>query len=843
MLTLRRNVDLTKPRDVKEVLKDLYEATNVFANDGHNRFDAADVRLIANVLNKDYASEKNFDEELFLVLRKVLFNKHQQIQDVGCFDDVAPGADLRKPGVASAIKSFGTGLVAIVSPRKKIELRIPVPTIRSQDDQKADKFSQIKPIAFYLPQDNDDDRTDSLRHEGKPEQETIGPRQELYLAALEEQEVGLLDRVKTFVGNITSPTKRKCHVRQKAAARVPQRELELDPIVLLELPGEETGYPMYAIGIARQANGEKGSSGNSSGSTGSGLAANSKMDHCSCLLEKTKRGSKWTVKRCFSVVELTFGTDNECILATVEDNKTQGLQIGSASGAVAQALAYTMGWVLPSHASLGKQDEDLTDLSWTAIVGKKKVESANAEMNPIMEDDERAGNTKETNADEDDTKSFGYPTDPAGEALPSKHRWVAGKIYIPERCGDIFEYSVTCCGNLDEDESISIYLETLLFGLRAAKKLLEAIQANVEIIPLPSSGRRLNFGGIDLPNLKLQGKTKVGTNLCTDPDADTGHWMLSQGEIFTGKINFHLLKNDLSSAKDSIGSEDAIDVIDAEEDSGGTVDDDIDAELGICLAFEPQKSHDYVLFKEDDTEVDVVVKVSSLSVHKYLNHPDKAWQALQKIQSEYLMNPNKRWDLFNVLYAAENLTNSLITVMADLSKDYKVLTPEKDSMSLPVAWTGFQDLVMRVLVPLADIGVIHPDIRPGWNVTSNILYSHFKRPSMQIIDFDSFVLHYKWVPPDSSMKYISKDKTATAFTFLWWQCVAVAYAWYIKVNQRQMEQVNLEKTLKDGTDEFSTRLGKNFCDFSLRRDIGKVAFLKLLKFMSVKLAAHKNELS
>jgi hypothetical protein len=392
---------------------------------------------------------------------------------------------------------------------------------------------------------------------------------------------------------------------------------------------------------------------------------------------------------------------------------------------------------------------------------------------------------------------------------------VSGKIFVPDYCGGSFEYSATGCGNWKENDNcasvkmvVSVYLDTLLFGLEAAQKMLDVIQANKQntVGPFPTSGKRLEFGGVELRSteggMKLRGKPMVGGILLNALDDDNGHWTASQGEIFTGKLNFYELKQQLAIKQNG--------------------------------RYVPA----VVVFKDDDEEVDVVVKVSSLSVHKFLNHPDKAFVALSqvdmanlRIRMDMLLNPGKRmkldesWDLFNVLYAFQKMPNTLITIMADLSGDYRVLSPERDKLTCSVLWLAFHDLVWRILLPLADIAVIHPDIRPGWDFTSNILYIkesqlQHQKPSMQLIDFDSLVLCSDWVHSTSdNFKYRRYNTTWTPYTFLWWQCVSVAFAWKMKKSQIEME--NIELANEFGQNSWLTMLGKDFCDLAKVEEIEK----------------------
>ncbi len=628
---------------------------------------------------------------------------------------------------------------------------------------------------------------------------------------------------------------------------------------------------MFAIGIARQQNGEFCSSCQRDNTTSRALAS----DHCSCLLVKPKLGDhQWKVLKCFSSVALKIGNDSDRFVVDVNRGYVEWLDVISGKGAISHALMYTWEWMLVSHAEI----EEPKDMSWAAIIGKKATKKASETdieaVSKVAENTDSSSEARETNieAGDADDESYvanelrtkqSYPAvkgktkegtlreliesdnmlarklireydvnlehgksnvecvkadmvleaEPSEETPSNKFRWVSGKLFVPEKCGDLFKYSATSCGNLeDEDDddvsvknTISVYLETLLFGLLAAKKMLDAIKDNARVGPFRSSGKIVKFADVAL-TVELRGRPKIGEQVYKEDLKDKDdQWTISQGEIYAGKLNFHQLKQDLEAQ---------------------------------TVFATPT-----VVFKEDDKEVSVVVKVSSLSVHKYLNHPDKAWLALVYINNFYLQSKGQKWDLFNVLFGANKLSSALITVMADLSDDYGELSPQRDNLTFSVLWSAFQDLVLRILLPLADLSIIHPDIRPGWDFTSNILYlkngKTDGKPAMQLIDFDSLVMSSDWIPPtnqnnSSSFKYIYHNPSWGPYTFLWRQCVTVAYAWKYQKSQREMENVDVED-LFNGRNDWAAKLGTYFCDLAKGTNIRQNVFQKLLEQLSATL--------
>ncbi len=124
---------------------------------------------------------------------------------------------------------------------------------------------------------------------------------------------------------------------------------------------------------------------------------------------------------------------------------------------------------------------------------------------------------------------------------------------------------------------------------------------------------------------------------------------------------------------------------------------------------------------------------------------------------------------------------SLITITNDLCASYDILRPESCGIPLFILWKAFIELLRNVLIPVADLNVTHPDIRPGHDETSNILYKVEKEDNVLSattkikINFGSMLGFEDWIAPyGSKFLYIRRRDDWKAKTFLWWQSVAVA---------------------------------------------------------------------
>ncbi len=368
------------------------------------------------------------------------------------------------------------------------------------------------------------------------------------------------------------------------------------------------------------------------------------------------------------------------------------------------------------------------------------------------------------------------------QKVPVKLQWLSGAVNIPKACGNRFFYSVTdfgCFGTGSDfdvhsiKQALSVYIGSILFGFTSAIRAYDGIIAKNDLpSPVAASGRHVMIG-----------ERALELELCASPIRGANHfktqnvvdfWKSTQGELFKGYL--------------SVG-----DVLRADELAT--------MQLVQCLFQKPGTGKGKVGTGKPPA---VMVKVSSCAVHDLLIDPIHTMMALLQISrfpGELVR------EIGTVLYAAVQTNCGLVTVMADLSKQgYRSLRPSKYAGKLKLLWGGFRELVEKVLLPLAAIGVVHADIRPGFDITSNILLKFSKKDekaSMKLVDYESLVLLVDWRYPLINGSYIGGEHKWTATTFVWWQCVSVGYTWCKKLIMSNVEQSNrisdLQKQLLRGS--------------------------------------------
>lgn len=463
----------------------------------------------------------------------------------------------------------------------------------------------------------------------------------------------------------------------------------------------------YAVGVARKVDCTRDVFNDRTKSTSSGLSAPCEIDHGSCIFER--KGDNWEVTDIFSLVELKTSASS-CKKFTVEHDMVTVVDVESRHGAVGQAVLYTMGCVLQYHARNGvlrnaaRNRRELPNK-------KKKLPFA-----VIAGIDSAAG---------------------VNEWL----RWVWGHLICPRVCGNEFKYCVNNFGKFsnkqdEEMESIlnalSVYVHTILYGLRVALRVLRDRMENQPYQPDPLSGRNLMIGVQHLHWPVFASPIKL-PSWVTDP---SGYLKIAQGELFRGCLNVHEV-----------------------------------------LANSNLEAGSFIEFGVNDETIGVLVKVSSKAVHNWLISPSAAFSAMYGVKA-ILRGP---------LLATIEMDAGVISIMRDLSMDnYSMLCPRDHRGNLALLWEGFADLVRAVLLPLAQCGVVHSDIRPGFNVTSNIMCKLVgNKFQMELIDFESLVRLKNWTAPPIHRGYIQKTSEWNANTFVWWQCVATAFAWFEERNVYQ----------------------------------------------------------
>jgi hypothetical protein len=467
----------------------------------------------------------------------------------------------------------------------------------------------------------------------------------------------------------------------------------------------------YAVGIARRVDCTRGVVAEHADSTSSELtttAPSREMYHGSCVFEKM--GNGWTVTDIFAVVELKTSATS-CKEFKVVNNMVAAVDLNSNHGALGQAILYGMGCVLMYHARNGVLRNDDTGTT-TAETGQRKRRRRRQQKRlPLAILAGTLGTVGKT----------------------KRLRWVYGSLVIPLACGNQFKYMVHSFGKFchdeeEEDQSIidalSVYMDTILFGLVAAIRVYRDRVDQKPYQPDPISGRKLMVGDQTLNWPVYASPIPMPKSETLDPN---GLLIVSQGELFCGELNVHEL-----------------------------------------LAISNLKRAYFVELGENDERMPVLVKVSSRAVNSILIWPSETFFAI-KVAKDVLRNP---------LLAVVEMGVGLVTIMADLSKQkYKILQP-KDHERLLILWDGFKELAIDALLRLAEYDVIHADIRPGFDLTTNILVKLDRdKARMELVDYESLVFLNDWTVPQTHRGYIQKGDGWDATTFVWWQCITVAYAW------------------------------------------------------------------
>lgn len=162
--------------------------------------------------------------------------------------------------------------------------------------------------------------------------------------------------------------------------------------------------------------------------------------------------------------------------------------------------------------------------------------------------------------------------------------------------------------------------------------------------------------------------------------------------------------------------------------------------------------------------------------------------------------------LKTVFLGYRGIPMGVLTVMRDLRKnDFRDLKPNEHSVEQ--LWPCFSELVSRELIPLAGEKIVHGDIRPGYDLTSNILFER-KSGTMVLIDFESMRI----CPIPKALRGSMKDSRypphdESPWTYLWWQVLLVGFAWFKGVNMRSIGKLEYNWIYSKKRREFSESAG------------------------------------
>jgi hypothetical protein len=301
-------------------------------------------------------------------------------------------------------------------------------------------------------------------------------------------------------------------------------------------------------------------------------------------------------------------------------------------------------------------------------------------------------------------------------AEKDESNWVHGNVVVPEVCGFPYAFNVDAYGNLVEGtklenhSSLAAYLHVMAHGLKLASDWLDAAskaQSPLRKTPAPHRicGRTLHFG-TDTP-LTRDGTNEALLVLVATPVSKYGKngLRIAQGELFMAAVNLHKLQASVSGPH--------------------TV-------FWCCDTY-------------DDKETSVLIKVSSMSCFNLMVPSERAylygledrhWEADAEIRQVL------SWSLYG-LYVTPG-KHGIVQLLPNLAQQrFEILRPERwlfdDTWS--ALWDAFAGFVTETLLPLAKYGIVHADLRFGYDVTSNVLYNPAAAPGggsiMRMIDLDS----------------------------------------------------------------------------------------------------------
>ena len=365
------------------------------------------------------------------------------------------------------------------------------------------------------------------------------------------------------------------------------------------------------------------------------------------------------------------------------------------------------------------------------------------------------------------------------DSTAGKMQWVKARVTLPSKCGgrfyvqangaEPFAYGQKVVNDttLTVNHMAGLYFETMLFGFKLCKELKDRSYARAQ--PSPLAGKRLEFGKMTLT------AALCGSPLLSRQEAqEIGFLNISQGELY------HL--------------------------------DNLKVNL------KTQGRIKWLLPPDELDHGPFLVKVWSRSVHACLQETSQFRSAIDHLLSrkgkESLMK-----EISKTLLGVEQTATGSITLMRLVSGDPVCLrridtSPTSmtlEDMEIVKLWEEFEDLVRTVLLPLAEIDLIHLDLRPGCDVTSNILRvqptSEESGRKMMLIDWESLCESLYFANQSGSeesryprfpSKFLDSKVEALSFAFLHYQCAGMAFAWIQQVNAADFVMKRAQKWVDNG---------------------------------------------
>jgi hypothetical protein len=325
---------------------------------------------------------------------------------------------------------------------------------------------------------------------------------------------------------------------------------------------------------------------------------------------------------------------------------------------------------------------------------------------------------------------------------PMGLRCVQGSIRIPEKLGDVFRFTVDRCVAFSQDTdklAVALYLKSMRFGLINARAVNDPLGEDRVSLCCRTSPTHLKLLSSPIPDTIL---------------TSGGIMEVSQGELFTLEETTDKLLQTLQS--------DFTDQFEFAEFPDSTT-----------------------LFIEPGSErVNCLVKVHCVSVHNATFSPEASWSVLRRLASG---NNKLKQEISKVLLASMSIRPRWhVTVMRNLSRQvpsFHPLSHERFPRG-PTLWAAFAELVENVLLPLADITIVHTDIRfsSKHNTTYNILGSSNASGTvdLRLIDLESLVNCDATLVSAMPHRYAVSPGhflSVCPHEFVFWQVLWMAYVW------------------------------------------------------------------
>jgi hypothetical protein len=453
------------------------------------------------------------------------------------------------------------------------------------------------------------------------------------------------------------------------------------------------------------------------------LRGDARPDHAWVIYRRAVAAGNtmWVVWRALAVVDFKFG-NGDCQLA-----KTMGGNVDrkslilseSVNGPLAQVIMYTFAHAVPGRAALGELPPSVP----FAVVACRTDASQRIEIG-----------------------------------------WVHGNLVTPAACGERFAFNVDAYGPVGpqgalNDRCLAAYLNVMTNGLEAAVRWLKrlALEAPEQLPPPhPMSGRELRFGAA----AEAAGGDEDVTTIVPDArlvatpalDGIEPHFRITQGELFLASVNLSELRASLSTTPHRVFW--CLDAVPADPPTWVLIKVTSKTCFNLLIP-----SHSAFLYS-----------VRKSAIRRFWGDAHEVRRALSQSLLGVYVTPDES-GLVQLLPALHLLGYESIP-------HGKVL----HGAGWAHLWRAFAGLVDEVLIPLARAGLVHADVRPGYDSTSNLLY-HPAKASMKLIDLDSLCdiadLKDLSTLPDGNIISVTRPPAMlkTAMGFVLGQVVCAAEVW------------------------------------------------------------------